>query len=724
MKRKRIKKYNTGGMTLPTNFQAGAGFSGTATGQGIGMFGGMAGNAIAQADQADGHMSTGGALGSGALKGAAMGAALGPLGMLIGGGIGAVGGLIQKKKFNEDQREADRLQREQEREQNRLQRAAELQAMDAALEQYPVTGNATPRFDKGGDTKIDVKGNMTKAMSRKDGVMENILEFVDPSGITSWDDAYRAYNSMKASGRAVPNFEEFVDMLGAVPLVGKVGKGAKVASTALKTVKSASQGARAASAAGKLMNAVDTGQDIYSDNIKNSTGRSKTKEPRFNMGGDTNPPAISGGEQYFAMPNYGGSMDPNAQPSMDFYYGGQKMPAQEFIQHLPEGVNINDVAQYGYAKSKPRYNPQDGWSYTGQNNYMTDFRGMMDQPTYAYGGDTPGGGKDPYAALDNSTRAKLRASKLHPQAMGMIDQYPKFATALGEMPHEQFQDFETKTAALVKQAQALKGQGAGAALDFARNMDISYVQPLREKAGWSKSDVLDEVLGKTDLGYLGRKAAKTAMMMKDFAHGGDTHGGDTPKFFNAAPTPNMPMGRELRHERGMPYYMPVDSPNGSIRQWEPGMMDYLRESFANTMNPSRAIADADYMQRTDNYNHKGGLMMQAGLNKRDALYSNNKHDILPDWAYGLAGVGKKAMGGMTGGPNYEVEGGEMMQYKGGDRPATYGQGGLSQVSSQEFEVKGPKHSQGGVKASDNKGARVYSDQLRVDKSLAAKLMKL
>ena len=82
------------------------------------------------------------------------------------------------------------------------------------------------------------------------------------------------------------------------------------------------------------------------------------------------------------------------------------------------------------------------------------------------------------------------------------------------------------------------------------------------------------------------------------------------------------------------------------------------------------------------------------------------------------------LGGSTLGPNYEVEGGEMIQHKPGDTPKTYGQGGMSRVASTEVEVKGPKHSNGGVDASDNKGARVYSDKLTVDADLISKLSNL
>ena len=152
MERKRIKKYTDGGVTLPDNFTAGKGFTGTAAGQGIGMFGGMLGSAITQADQADGHMSTGGALGGGALKGAAMGAALGPIGMLGGAAIGALGGLMQRDKFNEEQRRKEEAEKEAERARNAAEEQLKLQQMDAALDAHPVKGASVPRFNLGGPT--------------------------------------------------------------------------------------------------------------------------------------------------------------------------------------------------------------------------------------------------------------------------------------------------------------------------------------------------------------------------------------------------------------------------------------------------------------------------------------------------------------------------------------------------------------------------------------------
>jgi hypothetical protein len=58
----------------------------------------------------------------------------------------------------------------------------------------------------------------------KDGIGEDVLEFLDPTGIMSHDDAKRAYESWKESGRKDPTPEEGLEMFGAVPALGKFGK--------------------------------------------------------------------------------------------------------------------------------------------------------------------------------------------------------------------------------------------------------------------------------------------------------------------------------------------------------------------------------------------------------------------------------------------------------------------------------------------------------------------
>ena len=109
------------------------------------------------------------------------------------------------------------------------------------------------------------QGKITMTPEEKDSLLENILEFVDPTGITSHDDARRAYESMRQRGAKLPNFNEFVDMLGAVPVIGKLGKGAKATSAAIQIAR---QSPRYISTIKTLIDGYDSGQDIYQDNIK------------------------------------------------------------------------------------------------------------------------------------------------------------------------------------------------------------------------------------------------------------------------------------------------------------------------------------------------------------------------------------------------------------------------------------------------------------------------
>lgn len=97
-----------------------------------------------------------------------------------------------------------------------------------------------------------------------DSLLENIVEFVDPTGISSWDDAYRAYNK---EDRGVM---DYVDMFGAVPLLGKASKIARATGKGFNLAKSASKTASAGmgSAASRLLNLGDTSSDIEEDNTK------------------------------------------------------------------------------------------------------------------------------------------------------------------------------------------------------------------------------------------------------------------------------------------------------------------------------------------------------------------------------------------------------------------------------------------------------------------------
>ena len=68
----------------------------------------------------------------------------------------------------------------------------------------------------------------TQKKTADDSTLENILEIIDPTGVTSWDDIYRSYNKTGMSK------EMFLEAVGALPIVGKFGKGVKATSKMAK----------------------------------------------------------------------------------------------------------------------------------------------------------------------------------------------------------------------------------------------------------------------------------------------------------------------------------------------------------------------------------------------------------------------------------------------------------------------------------------------------------
>jgi hypothetical protein len=65
-------------------------------------------------------------------------------------------------------------------------------------------------------------GDMYQKGGENDSTLENILEVFDPTGITSWDDVYRAATNPKASKEEVA-----LEVFGALPFLGKLGKAGK-----------------------------------------------------------------------------------------------------------------------------------------------------------------------------------------------------------------------------------------------------------------------------------------------------------------------------------------------------------------------------------------------------------------------------------------------------------------------------------------------------------------
>jgi len=64
--------------------------------------------------------------------------------------------------------------------------------------------------------------DLTKKMSDGDPLWENIVEFVDITGVASYDDAWRAYEDYKNGD--IGGLEFMIEGVGALPVVGRIKK--------------------------------------------------------------------------------------------------------------------------------------------------------------------------------------------------------------------------------------------------------------------------------------------------------------------------------------------------------------------------------------------------------------------------------------------------------------------------------------------------------------------
>jgi hypothetical protein len=363
-------------------------------------------------------------------------------------------------------------------------------------------------------------------------------------------------------------------------------------------------------------------------------------------------------------------------------------------------------------------------------------------PRFAAGGDTSG---DPLKAKGtNKQGKKYNINDLPIAAKRMAFSSADIMDGLGNLSED---ELTALIGEAVRTEQTFKGLDSNwDKIKAFKDMDLSWVKPIRKKTGLSKGEIIDAAAkaGVLKQSFVG--PVKAAASFMNFENGGGT----------------------VTPAKALSYQQP------QLKQYEPSKLDLLREAFYNhnmqddstfenameIIDPTGISSYDDVMRaeaaaraRNGQYTADEALdfagampifgKLKAGINLGKGTMAGLKHGFKMSGEIALEGAKRGsnvlnvvdgvedetgflnnfAMGGSTLGPQYEVEGGEMMQ-TGGETPQTYGQGNMSQVSSNEFEVKGPKHSNGGVKASDNNGARVYSDKLRVDPSLMSKLMKL
>jgi hypothetical protein len=114
-----------------------------------------------------------------------------------------------------------------------------------ALKQAYGAARATPAFKL---LRKEDGGMIPYYQDGGDSTLENIIEFLDPTGISSYDDAYRTWKDPNAAW-----WEKGLATVSALPIVGKFGKGAKAIQAAAKPV---SKLKKAQQVAGKVMSPV------------------------------------------------------------------------------------------------------------------------------------------------------------------------------------------------------------------------------------------------------------------------------------------------------------------------------------------------------------------------------------------------------------------------------------------------------------------------------------
>jgi hypothetical protein len=152
--------------------------------------------------------------------------------------------------------------------------------------------------EKTSGQRINYNHKRAQQGGEQDSTAENILEFLDPTGILSWDDASKAYNEWQKSGSSLPSFTQALDMFGAVPALGKFGKLKYLADPkAMKAVYKYFPWQQA-------LNAVDTLEDETASkpaiprfatevNKKKKQGGQLSASARYQMGGSMTPQGLS-----------------------------------------------------------------------------------------------------------------------------------------------------------------------------------------------------------------------------------------------------------------------------------------------------------------------------------------------------------------------------------------------------------------------------------------------
>ena len=304
------------------------------------------------------------------------------------------------------------------------------------------------------------------------------------------------------------------------------------------------------------------------------------------------------------------------------------------------------------------------------------------QPRFGTGGDT-----DPVKKKNTIWDAPLNAKRL---AM-----HKDVLPALTKLNEEEVTMMIDKS---IEMDEMFKGLTGKEKLAKFKEMDMSWIKPLREKTGLTKSQIIDAAGESGALKQWAVGLVKLASKFMDFNHGGPT-GPEAKADPTLAPS-NLSVSQQLYGFEDGPVTMRPD----------------MLLNAAAGVKGAQAVYNAGKLTL--------GQLLQKGVTAQQ-LRRRAMGEVLGK-EVGLQAIESSfGMGGSTI-PQYRAEGGEMIQHQANDVPKTDKNGDLNRMTETEAEITGDKHTakSGGVGMSDKKGARIYSDQLTADNELVAKLMKL
>jgi len=247
--------------------------------------------------------------------------------------------------------------------------------------QIPIKPTQPKNISFKGDVTNDILNNYI--YNHKDQLVDNVAEFFDASGLTSWDDAYRAKQAWNQSGNTLPTLEQSVNMFGAVPILGKLSK--------LKYLTNSSKINNSLKIINpiykyfpwqEVLNKSDAVKDTYEDNIKKyggplnlmaNGGDPKATRTLFQPG-TYNPNEIAG--SMLNLPE----ATKSAEAPMWVEFANEyekKNSKQAFIDgkkrdYLKQNKNLNAMAgnNMDYFPEKVAQNFADEYEYK-KNNYVT-----------------------------------------------------------------------------------------------------------------------------------------------------------------------------------------------------------------------------------------------------------------------------------------------------------------------------------------------------------------